>query len=254
LFLIPKVNKPTTFGDFRPISLCNLCYKIIAKILENRLRPILSHGLSEEQLGFLQGRQIIDAVGMAQECLHSIKKKNLKALILKLDLKKAYDYINWDFLRLILIKIGFGLLVTNWIMSCVTSVTYAVLVNGEPTNFFHRGKGLRQGSHCHHCYSSLVMEGLSILLKKGKVTGKLTGVKVARIVNILHLFFVDDVLIMSRASIEEWKEIAGILETFISATGLEINIEKSYFHVAGMDDYNLAPFRDLFPITTFLLM
>jgi hypothetical protein len=94
LVLIPKVNKSLTFGDFRPISLCNLCYKIITKILENRLRPILSHGLSEEQLVFLQGRQIIDVVGMAQECLHSINKKNLKELILKLDLKKAYDYIN----------------------------------------------------------------------------------------------------------------------------------------------------------------
>ena len=66
LVLISKVNKLLTFGDFRPISLCNLCYKIIAKIMENRLRPILSHGLLEEQLIFLQGRQIMDVVSMAK--------------------------------------------------------------------------------------------------------------------------------------------------------------------------------------------
>jgi hypothetical protein len=84
LALIPKVNRPTSFSDFRPISLCNLCYKLIAKIIANRVKPILSRTLSGEQLGFLKGRQILDAIGTTHECLHSIKKKNLKALILKL--------------------------------------------------------------------------------------------------------------------------------------------------------------------------
>jgi hypothetical protein len=181
IVLIPKANKPTTFGDYGPISLCNLCYKIIVKLLANRLRPILSKGLAEEQLGFLQGRQILDAVGTAQECLHSIKKKNHRALILKLDLKKAYDLINWEFLRMILIKSGFGLALTNWIMSCITSVSYAVLINGEPSPFFQRGKGLRQGFPLSSLLFILVMEGLSILIKKEKEAGLLTGIKVVRI-------------------------------------------------------------------------
>jgi hypothetical protein len=106
---------------FGPIALCNLCYKIIAKVIAKRIRPILSRALSEEQMGFLKGRQILDAIGTAQECLHSIKNKKLQALILKLDLKKSYDCTNWDFLRLILLQSGFGLSSTNWIMACVTS-------------------------------------------------------------------------------------------------------------------------------------
>jgi hypothetical protein len=73
LALIPKENKPLTFGDYRPIALCNLCYKLIAKVIANRLKPILSRSLSSEQLGFLKGRQILDTIGTAQECLHSIK-------------------------------------------------------------------------------------------------------------------------------------------------------------------------------------
>jgi hypothetical protein len=143
--LIPKVNKPQNFGDYRPISLCNLCYKIISKIIANRIKPILSRSLSEEQLGFLQGRQIQDAIGIVHECLHSIKKKKSKSLVLKLDLKKAYDCINWDLLRMILIQIGMGLNMTKWIMSCVISTSFSVLINGETMDFFKSGRGLRQG-------------------------------------------------------------------------------------------------------------
>jgi hypothetical protein len=133
LSLIPKANKPTNFGDFWPISLCNLCYKIISKIIANRIKPILSRSLSTEQLGFLKGRQIQDAIGTTHECLHSINKNKLKSLVLKLDLRKAYDCIDWDFLRMILIQVGFGLQMTKWIMSCVVSPTYVVLLNGEAT-------------------------------------------------------------------------------------------------------------------------
>jgi hypothetical protein len=89
--LIHKVNKPHNFRYYRLISLCNLSYKIISKIIADRIKLILSRSLSEEQLCFLQGRQIHDSIGTVHECIHSIKKKKINSLVLKLDLCKACD-------------------------------------------------------------------------------------------------------------------------------------------------------------------
>jgi hypothetical protein len=228
-----------TFGDYMPISLCNLCYKLIAKVIANRVKPILSRALSCEQLGFLKGRQILDAIGTAQECLHSIKLKKLKALILKLDLKKAYDCVNWDFLRLILIKTSFSLTSTNWIMSCVVSSSFVVLINGETSTFFQSERGLRQGCPLSPLLFILVMESISLLLKKSQSEGVLSGVKVSRVIKILHLIFVDDILIMSKASLEEWMVIKSLLELFCCASGLKVNLDKSTFHHSGLVNWEL---------------
>jgi hypothetical protein len=78
---IPKENNPQSFENFRPISLCNLCYKLVSKVIANRIKPVLSRELTCNQLGFLKGRQILDANGTEQECIHSIKARKQKALI-----------------------------------------------------------------------------------------------------------------------------------------------------------------------------
>ena len=84
--LIPKKQKCEAFEDYRPISCCNMIYKIIAKIIAQSIKPILSKVITEEQFGFLQNRQILDAVSIAQEVIHSIKKEKQTAFALKLDL------------------------------------------------------------------------------------------------------------------------------------------------------------------------
>jgi hypothetical protein len=233
---------------FRPIALCNLCYKIISKIIAKRIRPIMSCTLSEEQFGFLKGRQIIDAIGTAQECLHNIREKKLQALILKIDLKKAYDCISWDFLRLVLLQCGFGLSTTKWIMGCITSATFAVLINGEPTKFFHSGRGLRQGCPLSPLLFILIMEGLSLALKRSQADGLLSGIKVSRFIKILHLLFVDDILIMTKDSIEEWKEISRVLILFCSASGLQINAQKTTFLQYGVRTTGPGCIKNIFSL------
>jgi hypothetical protein len=136
LCLIPKKQCPSSFEDYRPIACCNVIYKLISKIISRRLRPMLSAFIGEEQFGFLHNRQIHDVVSIAQEVLHSVKKRNLKATILKLDLSKAYDRVNWTFLRLVLIQMGMSLKFVNWIMGCIQSASFSILINEALSRFF----------------------------------------------------------------------------------------------------------------------
>eukprot|EP00253_Pinus_taeda_P026957 PITA_26957 len=143
--LIPKSDKPISYNDFRPISLCNCLYKIMAKILANRLKSILSAHISLEQFSFLQNRQIHEAIGSAQELLHSMQSKKLKGMILKVDLSKAFDKASLLYIRMLLTHLGFPYMFIKWIMSCITDVAYNILLNGSPTPFFTAERGLRQG-------------------------------------------------------------------------------------------------------------
>ena len=113
LALIPKVEHPVNFGDFRPISLCNLCYKLISKVAALRLKPFLDSSISPQQFGFLKNRQIHEPVAITREVLHSVKLMKKSALILKLDLTKAFDRVDWTYIQLILIQIGVPLVGVN---------------------------------------------------------------------------------------------------------------------------------------------
>ena len=107
--MIPKNDHPTCFEDFRPISLCNYCYKIIGKVISTRIRNVLGCYIFCEQFGFLPSRQIHDVVGVIQEGLHTIHGKHLKSVVLKIDLSKDYDRVSWTYLRVLFSKMGFFL-------------------------------------------------------------------------------------------------------------------------------------------------
>jgi hypothetical protein len=175
--LIPKSSKPVNFNDFRPIALCNFMYKVISKTIANRLKDTLAKCISFEQFGFLKDQLIFDAVGITQECLHSAKIKKLNVVILKLDLKRAYDSVSWKYLYLLLDQIGLDRLNKSWIMGYITLVNTTMLVNGTPTDFFRCHRGLRQGCPMSPMLFLLVIEALSRMINQAVEIGTFKDLK-----------------------------------------------------------------------------
>ena len=140
--LIPKKNDASNIRDFRPISLVGSLYKILAKVLANRLKVVLDKLISESQNSFVGGRQILDSVLIANECVDSRTKSKMPGVICKLDIEKAYDNVNWEAL-LLLKKIGSGEKWCSWIRTCISTVRFSVLFNGSPIDFFGSSRGLR---------------------------------------------------------------------------------------------------------------
>ena len=130
---------------FRPISLCNVIYKLISKVLVNRLKSLLPSIVSENQSAFQARRVITDNILMAFETLHYMKTQQNGStgfMALKLDISKAYDRVEWSFLECLLRKLGFHNRCVDLMMECITTVSYSILINGETSQTIYPSRGL----------------------------------------------------------------------------------------------------------------
>jgi len=141
--LIPKVDSPQKLNDFRPISLVGSLYKILAKLLVNRLRGVMGSVVSDSQSTFVKNRQILDGILIANEVVDEARKKQKDLMLFKVDFEKAYDSVDWGYLDSVLECMYFPVLWRKWIKECVSIATASALVNGSPIDEFPLKRGLR---------------------------------------------------------------------------------------------------------------
>lgn len=231
LVLIPKKEGAERMTDLRPIALCNVLYKILAKVLENRLKLILPEIISENQSAFVPGRSITDNVLLAFEMIHYMKQKkrgSVGEVALKLDISKAYDRVNWNYLKHRMICMGFDEKFIKWVMLCVTTVQYDVCFNGRTVGPIHPKRGLRQGDPLSPYLFLLCVEGLSKKITKAANTEAINNCKVCTAAPpITHLLFADNSFLFFKATNEEATKIKMLLKEYERVSGQAVNFQKS---------------------------
>ncbi|KAH9668523.1 reverse transcriptase domain-containing protein [Citrus sinensis] len=250
--LVPKVAKPRKVTEFRPISLCNVVYRIIAKTIANRLKPTLSQIISPTQSAFIPNRLITDNVIIGYECLHKIrhsKSKRNGLVALKLDISKAYDRVEWYFLEQTMRKLGFSNQWISLIMRCITTVSYSVIINGVPRGLIFPERGLRQGCPLSPYLFLLCAEVFSSLLSQAERNQQIKGLIFAKDVTISHLLFADDSLIFTKAAVADCKHLKGLFDTYAKASGQIFNFEKSSMFFSGkISEGQISAIKSIFKL------
>jgi exonuclease III len=235
--LIPKIKGPVNIRQFRPICLLNVVYKIITKTLTLRLNKVADKLISPYQTAFIPGRHILDGVVVIHEVLHELAKCKQSGIILKLDFEKAYDKVNWNFLKEVMSRKGFSEKWIEWIMKVVCGGRVAVNLNGELGKYFRSYKGLRQGDPLSPLLFNLVADGLSGILSKASARGVIEGVTPHLVEGgLTHLQYADDTVLFIRNSKHSITNLKFLLFCYEEVSGMKINYNKSEVFALGINE------------------
>lgn len=251
LALVPKIPSPKNVADYRPIACCNVIYKCISKILVNRVKDSLDILVNENQSAFIPNRQISDNILLAQEIMQNYHKEaGIKRCAFKIDIQKAYDTVSWDFLHEILKRFGFHPCMVHWIMMCVSTTSYTLNINGEHQGFFRGMRGLRQGDPLSPYLFTLVMEILTLIVKRKVFNSEnFQYHPKCKELGITHLCFADDLLMFCKGDIVSIQVLMDALREFSGVSGLNPSMEKSTVYMGNITGdekqvlLNLVPFK-----------
>ncbi|KAJ9542248.1 hypothetical protein OSB04_028754 [Centaurea solstitialis] len=250
--LLPKHPHASRVTEFRPISLCNVLYKCIAKIISWRIKDSLDFLVSSSQSAFIPGRGITDNILLAHELMEGYGRQHgTPRCAFKIDIQKAYDSVDWWFLCTLLDRMGFHPIMRHWIMELVSTTSYSLIINGEPTGFFKGGRGLRQGCPLSPYLFTLVMEAFSSLFRRqiGQ-DHRFSFHKGCAELAISHLCFADDLMVFSKGDLESVTVLKEVLDSFATLSGLKPNIAKSSVYFSNVDPNTVQGILNILPFQT----
>lgn len=226
--LIFKKDNQQRIGDYRLISLIGCMYKVLAKLLANRMREVMSNVISKLQTAFVKNRQILDGVLIANELVEEARKRKRPTLLFKVDFEKAYNSVSWEFLDYMMMRMNFPSKWRRWIRECLATDRISVLVNMSPIGEFSVGRGLRQGDPLSPFLFLIAAEGLSSMFREAERRGIYSGFQLNSLdQGISHLQFADDTLIIGEKSDKNVCVIKAVLQLFELVSGLKVNFHKS---------------------------
>ena len=166
--LILKKQKPNLISDFHPISLCNVIYKLVTKVIANRVKPLLPGIIFDTQGAFVQGRLISDNILIAFEIMYAMQGNPSFSgfMVIKLDMSEAFDRVEWPFLANVMLDMGFYQQWLDLVMRCVKMASFSFLINGAPKGHNTPSRGIRQGDPISLYLFLFCSKGLSGFLKK----------------------------------------------------------------------------------------
>ena len=201
--LVPKSQSPNKIKDYRPISCCSIIYKCITRILTTRMKKYMLELISSNQSAFIGGRSIADNVLMAQELVKRYGRKTLSSrCVIKVDIQKAFDSVDWGFLMDILEVMKFPTQFIGWIKGCITHPRFSISVNGGLVGYFKRERGVRQGNPLSFYLFVLAMNVLSKMFDATVMHGVISYHPKCKKVTITHIYFSDDLLIFTKEKLE----------------------------------------------------
>lgn len=230
LVLVLKIDNPTNFKMFHPISLCTMAYKTVTKIIANRLQMLLSQLIGPHQTSFVLGRHIVENIVTAQEVIHYMRRKTGKRgfMAIKINLEKVYDQLSWNFIYETLKETGILLDLIHLVMGCITSARMNILWNEEVTEEFLPSRKIRQGDPISPYIFVLCIERLSHGICRAVHSGEWRLIKMSRNgTPLTHLFFADDLLLLIEAVPDQARVINEVLESFCNSFEAFVNRTKT---------------------------
>lgn len=248
LALIPKKEEAKVMKDYRPISCCNVLYKVISKILANRLKGILHRFIVSNQSAFVRGRLLMENLLLATELVKNYHRDDVSPrCAMMIDISKAFDSVQWPFLLNTLSAMNIPPCFIRWIELCVSTASFSVQVNGELAGFFQSKRGLRQGCSLSPYLFVICMNILSKMLDKSADDRRIGTHPGCSNLRITHLCFADDLLVFNDGSMRSMEGVLNVFNEFEAASGLKISLEKSQIFMAGMCESQRQAILSAFP-------
>lgn len=219
--------------DIRPIACCNLLYKVISKVLANRLKIIFPDAIESNQSAFIKERLLLENVLLASELVNGYHMAPTTRCAIKFDIAKAFDTVKWSFIISVLHAMDLPAQFINWIKLCISTAAFSVCINESLEGFFTSARGIRQGCSLSPYLYVILSNVLSKLLNQAVEEGKFAYHPQCQEVKFTHLSFADDILVFTNGTTASLNGVLEVLRAFAGMCGLHISVAKSQIYAAG---------------------